>query len=328
MLIKGYDTDVKEKALIFEEAQIKMFMLGTMETSYWLVRQAMSIVAFFGGLRLQECLDLQLEKMVRTKDGYKITHSRVKQRSDKRESVFLVPAQGGFADQLGVYVEKVKSELNIFTGRVWWTGVNGNSLKKQPMGKNMVGKVPHDLAIRLKLSNPEKYTFHSYRRTSASFAAHGGMTSEQMQSFYGWKHPSMCQEYISTSRPAILHMASTLASTDFNMAEPEVEVDVEVEVSEEEAVLVAATQEAEEEALLMAASQAAEQEEEAFLEAMLMAATQEAEQKEAVKAADHPATTATTITRSITTALAAVPALQGVSVEVLVVHSNTGNITM
>ena len=45
MLIKGYDTDVKEKALIFEEAQIKMFMLGTMETSYWLVRQAMSIVA-------------------------------------------------------------------------------------------------------------------------------------------------------------------------------------------------------------------------------------------------------------------------------------------
>ncbi len=67
MLLKGFDTDVKEKALIFDEDEIKTFMLANMESAYWLVRQAITIVAFFGGLRLQECQDLKLEKIVKLK---------------------------------------------------------------------------------------------------------------------------------------------------------------------------------------------------------------------------------------------------------------------
>jgi hypothetical protein len=60
VLLKGFDTDVKEKVLIFDEDEIKTFMLADMESPYWLVRQAITIVAFFGGLRLQECQDLKL----------------------------------------------------------------------------------------------------------------------------------------------------------------------------------------------------------------------------------------------------------------------------
>ena len=116
--------------------------------------------------------------------------------------------------------------MNVFTGRVWWTGTKGQRLKNSGMGKNTVGKVPHDVARRLKLDNPDDYTFHSYRRTSATTAANGGMTSEQMQGFYGWKSASMCQEYISTSRPAIMRAAQTLGSFEFG--EPEVEVEVAV----------------------------------------------------------------------------------------------------
>jgi hypothetical protein len=38
----------------------------------------------------------------------------------------------------------------------------------------------------------------------------------------------MCQEYISTSRPALLNMAKTLANTKFDLSEPTVEVEVVV----------------------------------------------------------------------------------------------------
>jgi hypothetical protein len=38
----------------------------------------------------------------------------------------------------------------------------------------------------------------------------------------------MCQEYISTSRPALLNMAKTLANTKFYLSEPTVEVEVVV----------------------------------------------------------------------------------------------------
>jgi hypothetical protein len=69
------------------------------ESAFWLVRQAILIVAFFRGLRMTECHDLLLEKMVRNNDIYKITHSRCKQHSDQRATAFHVPAQGRFAAQ-------------------------------------------------------------------------------------------------------------------------------------------------------------------------------------------------------------------------------------
>ena len=307
MLIKGYDTDIKSKAHIFEETQLKSFMLGNMECSYWLVRQALSIVAFFGGLRLQECNDLVLEKMIRTSDGYKITHSRVKQRSDQRESVFVVPAAGGYADRLGSYLNKVNTDLNKFTGQVWWTGTKGNDLKAQPMGKNMIGKVPHDVATRMKLPKPEAYTFHSYRRTSATSAANGSMTAEQMQSFFGWKNASMCQEYISTSRPAVMNMAQTLGS--FDLGQPEVEVE---DVSDLVMVEVMEDEEKNEDLSDLVFDEDPE---------MLAAA-----------GISYPATSASSsninIEHTIQSAISSIPALQGanVSVKVLIMQDNHGTV--
>ena len=187
ILVKSFNTDIKDKAAIFDESQMNTFMLDSMETTYLLVRQVIVIVSFFGGLRLKECEDLLLEKMVRTGDGFKVTHSRCKQCSNQRESVFLVPEDGRFAAGLGIYLEKVNTQLGKFSGRAWWTGTKGDLLKNQPLGRNMLGNVAHDVATRLNLSNPESFTFHTYRRTSATSAANGGMTSEQMLD-------SMCQE--------------------------------------------------------------------------------------------------------------------------------------
>jgi hypothetical protein len=39
MLIKSYDTDIKDKDTIFDDTEIKSFMLGNMESGYWWVRQ-------------------------------------------------------------------------------------------------------------------------------------------------------------------------------------------------------------------------------------------------------------------------------------------------
>jgi hypothetical protein len=42
MLVKGFDTDIKNKAPIFEETQLKAFMLGTMESSPTAVRSSVA----------------------------------------------------------------------------------------------------------------------------------------------------------------------------------------------------------------------------------------------------------------------------------------------
>ncbi len=114
------------------------------------------------------------------------------------------------------------------------TGTKSDKLKDVPMGRNTVSKVPHDIAALLGLANPSLYTFHSSRRTSATSDADGGSTAAQMTDFFGWKNPSMCLEYVSSSKPAITKMAQMLAAypENFNMEDAEVETEVEVEVAE------------------------------------------------------------------------------------------------
>ena len=86
-------------------------------------------------------------------------------------------------------------------------------LTTQHMGKNSVFMVPHEISALLKLPDPSEYTFHSFRRTSATRAADALATTEQLVDFFCWKNASMSQVYISYSRPAILGMANRLCVT-------------------------------------------------------------------------------------------------------------------
>jgi hypothetical protein len=61
MFIKGFEEDTKHKAAIFDNAILHQFLTKEMDTAYWEVRQSIAITAFFGGLRLAECMDLKLE---------------------------------------------------------------------------------------------------------------------------------------------------------------------------------------------------------------------------------------------------------------------------
>ena len=66
------------------------------------------------------------------------------------------------------------------------------------------------MASILQKDNISNYTFHSFRRSSATAAADNGASVQQMQDFYGWKSANMTMEYISTSKSAVQSMASSL----------------------------------------------------------------------------------------------------------------------
>ena len=233
MLIKGFEEDVKKKAAIFDETLLKKFMVKEMESAYWEVRQAVVILAYFGGLRNIECLQLRLEKITRAPEGYIVTHKRAKQRTDATFTRFLVPQEGGYADRVAIYLNKVNTQLDKFAGRVWYTGTKNSHLKKQGMGRNSLYEIPHLMAKIFNMPEDD-YTFHSFRRTAATNAADAGSTTEQLVDFFGWKNGSMCQEYISSSKHAIKGMASKLGAFEQILSQdPVVEVDVEMEEAKE-----------------------------------------------------------------------------------------------
>lgn len=63
---------------------------------------------------------------------------------------------------------------NATSNRFFMNYSNGRCTN-QVIGKNKLGSMPKQIAIFLKLDNPEKYTGHSFRRSSATLYADQGM---------------------------------------------------------------------------------------------------------------------------------------------------------
>ena len=70
-------------------------------------------LAYFRGLRHVELMDLKIEKMVKKNDVMLVTQCRLKQRSDKQETKFLVPNDGpvNFAAVIDDYLNVIKVAL-------------------------------------------------------------------------------------------------------------------------------------------------------------------------------------------------------------------------
>ena len=229
ILLKSFDVDIKRKANVFSTNNIQQFLLDADSTTpYWIVRKTIVCLAYYGGLRHTEMMDIQIELCESTSEGIYVTHSRAKQRSDKRSSRFLVPRTDDScsADIVDQYIGAIKEKLGKFTGRLLWTG-NAKYFSNQPMGRNMVSKVPSDMAERLQLDTPGGYTFHSFRRSAATAVADAGATSEQMRDFFGWANTKMTSEYISTSKAAVINVANKLAASEKTIVTSPVSTNVE-----------------------------------------------------------------------------------------------------
>ncbi|XP_074103492.1 uncharacterized protein LOC141530340 [Cotesia typhae] len=69
----------------------------------------------------------------------------------------------------------------------------------QPIGINKFGSMPRTIAEFLKLENANKYTGHSFRRTSATLLADAGGDMTVMKRHGGWKSSTVVEGYIADS---------------------------------------------------------------------------------------------------------------------------------
>ncbi|KAJ8973825.1 hypothetical protein NQ317_000431 [Molorchus minor] len=74
-----------------------------------------------------------------------------------------------------------------------------NKCTIQPVGINIFGKMPTDIARFLKLPNSELYTGHCFRRTSACLLADSGANLYTIKRHRGWKSSSVAVGYLENS---------------------------------------------------------------------------------------------------------------------------------
>ena len=67
------------------------------------------------------------------------------------------------------------------------------------MGHNYISNIGKDIAMKLGLSNPECYTGHCFRRTSATLACDAGADAEQLKRLGKWSSSKVVGRYIANS---------------------------------------------------------------------------------------------------------------------------------
>lgn len=70
---------------------------------------------------------------------------------------------------------------------------------RQPVGVNKLGNVPKQIAAYLKLKNPELYTGHCFRRSSATLLVDAGGDITTLKRHGGWRSSTVAEGYIDES---------------------------------------------------------------------------------------------------------------------------------
>jgi hypothetical protein len=64
---------------------------------------------------------------------------------------------------------------------------------------NLIGKIPSYIASFLHLNDPEKYTGHFFRHSSASWLANVGADKDTIMRHGGWRSATVAEGYVETS---------------------------------------------------------------------------------------------------------------------------------
>lgn len=221
MQLKNYKRgEVLKQAEVFTQQQLLQFLdtpvlNSSQSKSYWLLRKCAASVAFCGGLRCAELKSLQFESFAKTDAGYVVTYHPAKQRQEVKEAHFLIPFNKSnptqcFASHVTCYIELAKLSLGTPTGDFFRTCLKGGGFSRLPMGINYLYAIPKTIAETLSLPNPEKFTGHSFRRSSATHLADAGASSVDLRRQFNWKDDQTANRYIINSKSRNTHVAKMI----------------------------------------------------------------------------------------------------------------------
>lgn len=100
---------------------------------------------------------------------------------------------------------------NITIERFFLTYRNGYCISC-PIGIHTIGKMPKLIAVFLKLPNPELFSGHCFRRSSASHIANKGGDLITIKQHGGWKSSAVAEGYIDTSMKRKIEVAQMFSS--------------------------------------------------------------------------------------------------------------------
>ena len=138
----------------------------------------------------------------------KILIVKIPDTKTKIPRTFVV--EGEFRDIVKKY-QALRSPM-CASNRFFQNFQNGRCLN-QCIGINKFGAMPKQIANFLGLDEPERYTGHSFRRTSATLLADSGANLTTIKRHGGWKSSSVAETYIENSIENKRNISASIANS-------------------------------------------------------------------------------------------------------------------
>lgn len=102
-------------------------------------------------------------------------------------------------DYIDIYRKYAALRPSYATSRRLFFKYQNKRCFNQVVGINSIGKMPSLIAKHLKLPNPDAYTGHCFRRTSATLLANTGADICVLKRHGGWKSSTVAEGYVEDS---------------------------------------------------------------------------------------------------------------------------------
>lgn len=150
-------------------------------------------MGYFGGCRCQELLNMKINHI--EDRGSVMVVDIPESKTDIRKR-FTIVEENEFS-ALGL-VRKYMLLRPSGPERFFLT-YRGKRCTVQPVGKNTFGKIPSKIASFLELPNPETFTGHCLRRTSATALVNAGANMTTLKRHGGWRSSTVAEGYLADS---------------------------------------------------------------------------------------------------------------------------------
>lgn len=149
-----------------------------------------------GGCRREELYSMKINHIQDTGAQLVVTIPETKTNIKR---VFTVVNEGEGINFLEIFRKYIKLRPKDMKENILFVGYRGGKCIQQRVGVHTIGGIPKKIAQFLNLQNPEGYTGHCFRRTSATLLANAGVGLSVLKRHGGWKSSSVAEQYIEDS---------------------------------------------------------------------------------------------------------------------------------
>ncbi|KAJ8679932.1 hypothetical protein QAD02_015719 [Eretmocerus hayati] len=196
-----------KKSSVFTRNELNTFFIQAPDHKY-LGAKAAAGMAISGACRRVEIKNMKVADVVDNGDFLTIT---VKETKTHVNRTFTInnPLRETILDYMSLRPTDTAHDY-------LFVNYQNGKCTRQAMGINKIGKIPEEIASWLNLDNPETYTGHSFRRTSATWLIDGGGSLEDLKRHGTWKSSTVAEGYIADSIQRKRKMNDTITNGLFD----------------------------------------------------------------------------------------------------------------